>query len=161
MAVDLKATRGLCQRHWDLGDKLGGGIHRGFLKVSDTVAVKIGATWDAEDPEIEYGWLKYLAPRVDSTKGYGAKASLPLGQHDKLTLLVIQYVPGPAIQQNLDDGHEFTNGDAMKVCEAYLTLRAIRPKGDELFPTGPWLLKGHIFQPDGEGGLKMKSRSDF
>lgn len=80
MAVDLKATKGLCQRHWDLGDKLGDGIPRGFLKVSDTVAVKIGATWDAEDLEIEYGWLKYLAPGVDPTKGYGTKASLPLGQ---------------------------------------------------------------------------------
>lgn len=73
----------------------------------------------------------------------------------------MQYVPGPTIQQSLDDGHGFTDGDTMKICEVYLTLRAIWPKGDELFPTGPWLLKGHIFQPDGEGGLKMKSRSAF
>lgn len=159
MSIDLNAIKECCQKHWDLGYR--DGVCRYFVKMSDDVAVKIGTFSDVHEFTIEYEWLKYLAPRVDPTKAMVPMPLCPLVKHGRLTLLVMQYVPGRTIQQNLDDGLGFSVKDALRVCDAYLSLRAIKPKGDELYPAGPWPLRGHIFQPDSEGGLNMKSRSDF
>lgn len=71
-------------------------------------------------------------------------------------------IGGPAVDDMLKDGKMLSDGDASRICDAYLALRcAIKPKTDELCPTGSLYLKGRIFKPFGDGGLVKSSRTEF
>lgn len=48
------------------------------------------------------------------------------------------------------------------ICNAYLTLRTITPKGDEIYPgENSWPVCGQIYAMDNEAGLNVTSREQF
>jgi hypothetical protein len=73
----------------------------------------------------------------------------------------MDFLPGPTVLENIEDGIPLSESDALKICDAYIALREIKPVGDELCPSGSWPIVGHVFFPDNEGGLTMNSRLEF
>lgn len=97
---------------------------------------------EEERLKLEYAWLEYCIPLFD-----GKLVVLPKLAHGQLTILVMDFIGGTTGDHNVG-----------RICEAFLALhRAIKPKTDELCPSGSWYLKGHIFKPCGDGGLDVRS----
>lgn len=160
MALDTETIKSLCEKHWNLGSQPD--IPKNFLQLSETQAAKIGDLIYGDDLRHEYAWLEYCAPLVDDKLVVLPKPHGPLITHGHLSILVMDFIGGVAVDDMLKDGQELSNDDASRICDAYLALRrAIKPKTDELCPSGSWCLTGHIFKPYGEGGVVKSSREEF
>ena len=159
MAVETDTIKGVCEKHWNLGNRPG--IPRNFVQLSETQAAKIAGELDKAALECEHAWLNYLASLIDHTLVVLPRPHGPLITHGELTILVMDFIGGVAVEDLVKDGQTLSDYDATRICDAYLALRAIKPKTDELCPSQSWHLKGHIFKPFGDGGLVKSSRAEF
>lgn len=164
MALDVPTIISMCEAHWnqDWNRSNRPGLYRNFLRLSHTLGAKIAGMLDREALKREYDWLEHCRPLVDSAVVVLPKPHGPLITHDELTILVMDYIEGVAVEDLVRDGKELSDNDADRISDAYIALRcALKPEADKLCPTGEWELRGRIFQPDGDGGLIMASRTEF
>jgi hypothetical protein len=163
MDVDTATISAMCEAHWNLGDRLfDSDIPRNFLRISESLCAKFTDVYDKYELECEYGWLEYFRTRVDSTRVVIPRPVGPLILTERLVILVMEYINGEPVEDRMKSEKGFSDHDADKIAEAYTYLRSvIKPKADELCPTGAWLLQGHIFMPFGEGGLVRSTQSQL
>lgn len=75
----------------------------------------------------------------------------------------MDYVPGQTVAQYLQTTNGiFDDRTADDICNAYLALHTITPKGDDIYPgEKSWPVCGHIYSMDNEAGVNVTSREQF
>lgn len=160
MSVNIAAISAACEAHWQRGDQLS--IPRNYLRLSDGHAAKFISVEAKEELEREYSWLNYCASVVDTSCVVLPRPLGPLITTPQLVIMVMDYIGGETAEDRIMNGQELSDEDADKVADAYFYLRrAVKPKGDELCPSGSWQLRGHIFKPFGDGDTSKSSRTEF
>jgi hypothetical protein len=160
MHPDTATISAMCEAH--LGTRFGSDTPRNFLRISESLCAKFTGVYDKYEIEREYGWLEYFKTRVDPARVVIPRPIGPLILTEQLAILVMEYVDGEPVEVRMKSEKGFSDHDADKIAEAYTYLRSvIKPKADELCPTGAWPLQGYIFPPFGEGGLMKSTQSEL
>lgn len=160
MDVDLETIKLQCQAHWNVGE--GSDTPLNYLRLSASIAVKIGSIFCESGLQAELPWYLYLVDRLPRNVVVPRPYFQSLVEADDLLLLIMEPLDGETVQQFRARGGQLDQPLIDRLAHAYDNFQSgSPPKAQQLCPSSSWMMRGKLFLPDGDGYVTIQSLQEL